>query len=127
LTQSGDIPAEGREFEVRADEASDKVTVLKVIGELDLSTNELLREPLVGAAEAGRSVVVDLSECEFVDSSGIRALLIGHEAATGNGEGGRQVVLAQPQPQVMRVLDMTGVGEAVPIHESVDEALEQLG
>jgi anti-sigma B factor antagonist len=116
--------AKAKEFEVRT-ETADDVVLVRVIGELDLSTHELLREPLVNAAEAGNSVVVDLAECEFIDSSGIRALLLGREAVASD-QGANRLLIAAPQPQVMRVLEMTGVGEAVPVHESVDKALKSL-
>jgi anti-anti-sigma factor len=118
--------AGGQEFEVTTESASGETVLVRVVGELDLSTHERLREPLVGAAEAGKSVVVDLSECEFIDSSGIRALLLGHEAVTSNHDGKGQVLVAGPQPQVQRVLEMTGVGEAIAIHPTVDEALKTL-
>jgi anti-sigma B factor antagonist len=114
-----------QEFEVRTEQASEGAVTIRVIGELDLSTQERLREPLLQAAEANNSVVVDLSECEFIDSSGIRALLVGREAISGNGGG--HLVVAGPQPQVQRVLEMTGLGEAIPVHESVEKALESFG
>jgi anti-sigma B factor antagonist len=114
------------EFEVRTERASGGAVVVRVVGELDLSTQEQLRNPLVDAAEAGNTVVVDLTECEFIDSSGIRALLLGHEAVASNEGDGNRLMLAGVQPQVQRVLEMTGVGEAVPMHESVDAALGSL-
>ena len=110
------------EFEVRTEQASEGVVTIHVIGELDLGTQEQLREPLLEAAQANNSVIVDLSECEFIDSSGIRALLVGREALSGNGAA--QLAVAGPQPQVQRVLEMTGLSEAVPVHESVEKALE---
>ena len=126
MTRKDEIAdAQGAGFDVTTEEVEAAV-LIKVRGELDLSTHERLREPLVKAAESGKSVVVDLSECEFVDSSGIRALLLGHEAITGDDGDGRRVLIAAPQPQVMRVLEMTGVGEAIPVHESVDQALSSL-
>lgn len=115
---------DAREFEVRTDRASENAVTLRVIGELDLSTHQQVRDPLVGAAETKDSVVVDLSECEFVDSSGIRALLVGREALASNGEA--RLVVAAPQPQVQRILEMTGVGEAIPVYASVEQALEGL-
>jgi anti-sigma B factor antagonist len=117
--------AQGEGFDVSVEEV-DAAMLIRVRGELDLGTHEELREPLVKAAGAEKSVVVDLSECEFIDSSGIRALLLGHEAVTGNDGDGQRVLIAAPQPQVMRVLEMTGVGEAIPVHESVDQALSSL-
>jgi anti-anti-sigma factor len=127
VSPEGDTSAAGgREFEVTTESASEQAVLVRVVGELDLSTHERLRDPLVEAAGAGKSVVVDLSECEFIDSSGIRALLLGHEAVTSNHGGQGRLLVAGPQPQVQRVLEMTGVGEAVAVHLSVDEALNTL-
>jgi anti-anti-sigma factor len=128
VTRDGKASAAGgTEFEVTAEPAAGDAVLVRVAGELDLSTHERLREPLVGAAQAGKSVVVDLGDCAFIDSSGIRALLLGHEAVTRTDGGQKQLLVAAPQPQVQRVLDMTGVTDAITVHPSVDEALEALG
>ena len=113
------------EFEIKTESADDALLV-RVIGELDLSTHEQLRGPLIDAAGTGSSVVVDLSECEFVDSSGIRALLLGHEAIRSSDSGVKRVLIAGAQPQVRRVLEMTGVDDAIPVHDSVENALATL-
>jgi len=121
--ESDSSTTNAREFEVRT-ESVDGAVLVRVIGELDLSTHEQLRQPLMEAAGSGSTVVIDLAECEFIDSSGIRALLLGHEALA-NDDGRKPLLIAAPQPQVMRVLEMTGVGEAFPVHESVDGALAE--
>ena len=71
-------------------------------------------------SRAAEPIVVDLSACDFIDSSGIRALLIGRQAAEDNGGS---LALAAPKPQVVRILDVTGVASALPIHASAGEAL----
>ena len=95
-------------------------TVVRVAGELDLSTHDRLGDELTAIAAGGGAIVVDLSACDFIDSSGIRALLIGRQAAEDNGG---TVVLAAPKPQVVRILDVTGVASVLPIHASAREAL----
>ena len=107
------------EFSIDA-EKLEEGTVVRVEGELDLSTHERLGDELTAIAAGGGAIVVDLSACDFIDSSGIRALLIGRQAAEDNGG---TVALAAPKPQVVRILDMTGVASALPIHASAGEAL----
>ena len=107
------------EFSIGA-EKLDGGTVVSVSGELDLSTHERLGEELTAIAAGGGAIVVDLSACDFIDSSGIRALLIGRQAAEDNGG---TLALAAAKPQVVRILDVTGVASALPIHASADEAL----
>ncbi|HYG71929.1 MAG TPA: STAS domain-containing protein [Actinomycetota bacterium] len=55
-------------------------------------------------------VIVDLSRLEFLDSSGIRAIL-----AIGTSD--RRVVLRRPAPRVRKVLDLTGIigREGIPL------------
>ena len=125
MTREGEqTPADAAEFQVTT-ESSNGVAVVRVVGELDLSTHEQLHEQLVGAA-GEEPVVVDLSKCKFIDSSGIRALLLGYEAIKTGGGGTGRVLIAGAQPQVLRVLEMTGVDDAIPLHASVDEALGSL-
>ena len=107
------------EFEI-AVEKLDGGTVVRVVGELDLSTHDRLADELKTIASGGDAIVVDLTACDFIDSSGIRALLIGRQAAE-ESEG--TLALAAAKPQVVRILDVTGVANALPIHSSADEAL----
>jgi anti-sigma B factor antagonist len=113
------------EFKI-SDERRDGATVVSVAGELDLSTHEALGDRLVGVAEQGDPVIVDLSACEFIDSSGIRALLLGIRAA-GAEEDSARFAIAAPNQQVLRILEMTGLDTTVPVHASVDDALAAIG
>ena len=94
-------------------------SVVRVTGEVDLATHEELAEKLRAAANGAKAVVVDLSGCAFIDSSGIRALLLGARET-------ERFLVAGAGEQVARVLEMTGVTQTVPVHDSVDRALESL-
>lgn len=100
-------------------EQRDDACVVIVRGEIDLATHEHLGEKLREAIGSGSPVVVDLSRCEFIDSSGIRALLLGDREANN-------FAIASPTDQVNRVLEMTGVSQALPVHASVEQALKAL-
>ena len=97
-------------------ESREGASIVRVSGEVDLASHEQLTDRLREAAAANGPVVVDLSRCSFIDSSGIRALLLGEREAD-------RFALAGAGEQVKRVLEMTGVGQAVPIHATVDDAL----
>ena len=63
-------------FEASAAQLEDGIRIVAVRGELDLSTAPELEGPLDEAIAAGdATVVVDLAECEFIDSTGI-ALIV---------------------------------------------------
>jgi anti-anti-sigma factor len=80
---------------------SDTPGRLRLVGELDLANAESLLTALQEAAHTG-DVLLDVSELQFVDSSGIRALLQAHIALK---EQGRGLVLLSPTPFVRRIFD----------------------
>lgn len=92
-------------------------------GELDLSTAPELEGPLEQALESGEgSVLIDLSECEFIDSTGI-ALIVRAWQRLAGGENGRALVICTENDQVRRVLDITGLELSIPVHTTRDEAI----
>jgi STAS domain len=73
-TPSADIP----QFEISP--GPGLMTSTSCAGEVDMSHEGELRAELRAAVEAdARGIVVDLTECEFIDSSAIRALLLSRE------------------------------------------------
>ncbi|HEX5930025.1 MAG TPA: STAS domain-containing protein [Solirubrobacterales bacterium] len=116
-------------FEASAAQLDDGIRVVAVRGELDLSTAPQLEGPLDDAIAAGdASVVVDLSECEFIDSTGIALIVRAWQrldrAAAGDGEG--RVVICSHNDQVRRVLEITGLDLSISIHSTRDEAVSAL-
>jgi anti-anti-sigma factor len=107
------------EFAVRVDE-QDSGAVVSVAGEVDLGTAEELADALRGPTEAGKRVVLDLSACEFIDSSGLRALLGARSAAAAAG-GSLALVVADAN--LMRVFEVASLDSLLEIHPTVDEAL----
>ncbi len=75
-TPSADIP----QFEITSGPGPDDVYVVRVAGEVDMSHEDELRDELRAAVAAdAKGIVVDLTECEFIDSSGVRTLLLSRE------------------------------------------------
>ena len=60
---------------------------IKVFGELDVATGPLLRMALASENARRRSILLDLSSVEFMDSIGICLLIEGHERARTDGLG----------------------------------------
>ena len=90
--------------------------LLAVRGEIDMATVGVLREALdLAAAEAG-DVWVDLTDVEFMDSTGLTALVHGHHAI---GDGGRQLRIICPgSGLVRRTLEVSGLHEALHVYPS---------
>jgi anti-sigma B factor antagonist len=93
--------------------------VVHVEGELDMATSESFEQAL-GLPEAGRQLVIDLTECTFLDSSAVR-LLVGAARAADETQG--KVSLVANDPGILRVLEIAAVDTMLPVHESLDAAL----
>ena len=110
-------------FEVKVGDLEQGVRTISVRGELDLSTAPELEGPLDRALESDEgSVLIDLSRCEFIDSTGI-ALIVRAWQRLNSGENGRALVLCSQNDQVRRVLEITGLELSIPVHTTRDEAM----
>lgn len=90
------------------------VTGLVLRGELDMATAPAL-ERRVRAAGRPESLMLDLRGLDFMDSSGIAALLRMEREA--RAAGGRLCCLVDPGGPVGRVLDMTLLGDRLGVLE----------
>ena len=100
-------------FAIRVAHGEDGSVRVQVRGELDLSTSPRLDETLRREIDAGKRVVVDLSEIAFIDSTGLSTLMAALRASDSK-RGGLMVSPSLPT-QVQRVLEITGLSEVLPI------------
>lgn len=97
---------------VRSDGAS--AWMVELSGELDLATGELLRghldsyNALGGHGGRPQKIVYLLSGLEFIDASGLHALL---EAVDGHGPS--TITIRDPSPQVRRLLEIVGLDSMI--------------
>lgn len=109
-------------FKVRSEQA-EGVFVVAVEGELDMNTAADLERELEGSiAPAQGPLLIDLSRCEFIDSTGIALLVRSWQACEGNGG----FALCGVGDQVRRVLDITGLEQTIPSHADREQALARL-
>jgi anti-sigma B factor antagonist len=117
-TPSADIP----QFEISSGPGPDGVYVVRVAGEVDMSHEEELRGELRNAvASDSKGIVVDLTECEFIDSSGVRSLLLSREAKNSE-DGVEHLAVAAASEQILRILSVMGIDRVIPIRPTVEEA-----
>ena len=101
-------------------ERVDGESVVVATGEQDLSTVDDLERALAEACEHGGSVIVDLSESTFIDSSIAGSLLrYARDAALAT-------VVAPPGAEPRRLLDLLGFSKVTPVAASLDDALRAL-
>ena len=72
--------------------------------------------------------MLDLSDCEFIDSTGIALIVRTWQRLDreGGGDGKGHVVLCCINHQVRRLLKITGVESSISMHEERDAALAEL-
>jgi len=106
-------------IDVRAEPGD--VVVLSLIGDHDLATRPSLVAELAALAPEA-AVVIDLTRCTFVDSTVIGAIL-----NTRQPERPRvSLVLPPDTSYVVRALSVLGVRDLLPVHPTVEAALEAL-
>ena len=114
-------------FYVTGDEQGEW-TVLSVSGELDLVTSPVLRQRVHDAVAEGRhSLVLDLSEVFFCDSSGV-GVLIASRRLIRSCQGRLRLILpaqgAVDGSHVNRVLGALGVRRLFDVHADLESATE---
>jgi anti-anti-sigma factor len=92
---------------------------LRVEGELDLSVADQLQERLDAAAMDDVEVRVCLERCDFIDSTGIAAIVLAHRLMASRG---RRLLVCHPSGQVSRILGVTGLND-VGLIATTDAAL----
>ncbi|MEO5680827.1 MAG: STAS domain-containing protein [Acidimicrobiales bacterium] len=92
---------------------ADDAVVLRLHGELDMATAELLDEAFAAVLDGGGpGVVVDLANLSFLDSTGIASLLGAGQRAKDHG---RSFVVRAPRRPVLKALRLTGVDQILAI------------
>ncbi|MDQ2857049.1 MAG: STAS domain-containing protein [Candidatus Eremiobacteraeota bacterium] len=89
-------------------------------GSLDIATSPSLRAALMEAADRqSHEIVVDLSHLEFLDSTGLGALIGAHKRAS---EHGGSVRLVAQEGQILRLLRITGLLDVFAVYPTVEAA-----
>ncbi len=82
---------------------------LVLIGELDMASVPVLRDAFDAAGDDHTTVVVDLTELTFIDSTGISELLRANRRLRPRGG----IVLRSPTDLVRRVLEITAADHLI--------------
>ncbi len=99
------------------------VAVVAVSGEVDVYSAPALRDGLTELLESGSSVVVDLSDVDFLDSTGLGALVAARTAAA---ERGASLPLVCTHRRILKLFTITGLDSVFRIHANVADALDEL-
>lgn len=103
----------------------EEIVVLALHGRLDTNTSASLEKELLKLArDAGHKIVIDLSELDFISSSGLRVLLTaGKQSKRVSG----RIVLCGLKDHVKQVFDVAGFTMLFTICPTQEDALESVG
>ncbi len=93
---------------------------LRPHGEIDLSNSAQLRKHVLNALNLVDTVLVDFSAVDYIDSSGIAALVEGLQYAQ---EHGKSFALFRPSPRVRSILELARLDKVFTVledHEDTD-------
>ncbi|MGH2400883.1 MAG: STAS domain-containing protein [bacterium] len=96
-------------------------TIVRVRGEVDLSSSELLRRCITRALTRSPGVIVDMVNVTHLDGTGIRVL----EEMSARAVAVSRPFWIVPSRQVLRLLTTLRITE-LPTADSLEEAIERL-
>ncbi|HHX77619.1 MAG TPA: anti-sigma F factor antagonist [Firmicutes bacterium] len=103
---------------------SKKCLILRLMGELDDHKAEKIRQMLKKyfLKHPSSSLIINLQKLKFMDSAGVGLILGRYNEVR---ERGRNVYLCGLNPQIKRVLELSGLLKHIAVFDSENEALSQ--
>jgi anti-sigma B factor antagonist len=94
--------------------------IVAVQGEIDLATAQQFEAGVLDGIDTPEALVIDLTECEFMDSTGISVLIRARSGAAGRE--GRLAIACDPAGPIARLLRLAADG-LFDVYESRETAL----
>jgi anti-anti-sigma factor len=106
-------------LKIRVEDTRPQTKTLVLAGRLDHESVEAFDERLEAVLGSTVMVVVfDLAELEYITSAGLRSMFLARKVMSGRGG---KCMLVNPQPQVLKVLEIVKVPELGAVFRSVEE------
>ena len=112
-------------FDIQTEKVADDVYVIALTGEIDLYTAPEFKQQLLDVVGQGaKSVVVDLTETTFIDSTTLGVLVGGVKRLR---ETGGQLSIVSSDRNITKIFEITGLNRVFPLHATRAQALESVG
>jgi anti-sigma B factor antagonist len=112
------------DFEISTAMTEGSTSIISVTGELDLSTADQLAEAALVATSGTHRLVLDLSACTFIDSSGLRVVLRMHKDLA---EDGKPTAIVVSDGHVRKLLSLTAIDQSIRVFPALGDAVAFLG
>ncbi len=97
--------------------------IITPTGELDHHRAEILRKEADSSFTSSvKNIIFDFSKLSFMDSSGLGMIMGRYKKVQKKGG---VLIIASPKPQVMRILEMSGIMHIAKIEGSLKQALKK--
>jgi anti-anti-sigma factor len=93
-------------------------TVVRLVGEADVTTRVLGEVLGAEAAKKPRLLLVDMSRLTFIDSAALHEIVRVYRRLRADG---CLLAIASPSPWVARVLQLSALDQVIPVHASTEE------
>ena len=111
-------------MQIQTEYLNETTAVIRPAGRMDVEASPDVRQALLDLAEKGATgVIVDLKDVDFMDSSGLSALVTGMKALQKKNGAIR---ICNTNAQIQTALRLTMLDRILPIYPSVEEAFASL-
>jgi anti-anti-sigma factor len=110
---------------VTVEVVSAAAAVVTLGGDHDVASRDAVADAFRAAA-TGRDLLVDLSECTFVDSTIVKLLLQTMRALEEDGARMELVIDPDPHGHVARVADLMGIADVIVVHATRDVGVRSI-
>ena len=91
--------------------------------ELDSFNYQQVREDILAILEKGSNVVIDMTECTYISSTGLRVLLVSKKMAATKD---LKVYLVGISDEVKDVMEVTGFNTFFDIFSTMEECMKEV-
>jgi stage II sporulation protein AA (anti-sigma F factor antagonist) len=99
--------------------------IIRIDGDIDHHTCEEIRHKIDNeiARENPKSIIFDMKNVNFMDSSGIGVIIGRYKLIMTNGGAAAMINV---KPQIQRVYDICGLKKIIPVYDSEKSAVESI-
>ncbi|QGZ95877.1 STAS domain-containing protein [Terricaulis silvestris] len=105
---------------LEVEDLADGVTAARLNGRMDIEGAQAVDMKFNVLSGTKKKLVIDMSGVTFIASMGLRTLMM---CARSMASKGAKMAIAGAQPNVMKVLETSGMSQIVPVTASVDDAI----
>jgi anti-anti-sigma factor len=118
----GGSPSEEREMEIRCEE-SGKIQVVYLSGKIEGTTAEMFGRDMGEIIASGnRQVLLDLAGVSYINSAGLRVILVTTKSLKKPGD---RYALCGLSEEVRRIFELAGFTRILRVYPTVEDALSQ--